>query len=173
LFETQRRDRTMQELMAAERRAAAARLAEDHAAAHADAHRRNIEAARAMMAEAEQRLFRADVARGLVTVAAECQRREHQYPLPSFDASTQREEERHTFTSFLEDAERDRRERAAEENRRRRGMVSGRRSDDGAGCPTLRHHRRAHREPTPPAGTPMKTTSFSLFYISPYYIETI
>jgi hypothetical protein len=38
--------------MAAERRAAVARLAEDHAAARADAHRRNIEAARAAMAEA-------------------------------------------------------------------------------------------------------------------------
>jgi hypothetical protein len=43
--------------MAAERRAASARLAEDHAAACADAHRRNIEAARAAMAVAEQRLF--------------------------------------------------------------------------------------------------------------------
>jgi hypothetical protein len=75
--------------MAAERRAAAARLAEDHTAARADAHRRNIEAARAAMAEAERRLFRADVAVGLVKVAAECQRREHQYPLPSFNASAQ------------------------------------------------------------------------------------
>jgi hypothetical protein len=56
--------------MAAERRAAAARLAEDDAATRADAQRRNIEAARAAMAEAEQRLFRADVARGLATVAA-------------------------------------------------------------------------------------------------------
>jgi hypothetical protein len=45
--------------MAAERRAAAARLVEDHAAARADAHRCNIEAARAAMVEAEQRLFRA------------------------------------------------------------------------------------------------------------------
>jgi hypothetical protein len=42
------------------------------------------------------------------------------------------------------------------------------------GHPTLhRHHHRAHREPTPPAGTPTKTTSFSLFYISPYYVKTI
>jgi hypothetical protein len=130
--------------MAAERRAAATRLAEDHAAAHADAHRRNIEAARAAMAEAEQRLFRADVTGGLATVSAERQRREHQYPLPSFDASAQREEEHRTFTSFLEDAERDRRERASEENRRRRGMVSGRRTDDGA--------EPSNAPPPPPSG---------------------
>lgn len=119
--------------MAAERRAAAARLAEDHTAARADAHRRNIEAARAAMAEAERRLFRADVAVGLAKVAAERQRREHQYPLPSFNASAQRAQERRTFISSLEEAERDRSQRAAEENRRRRGMVSGRLSDDGAG----------------------------------------
>jgi hypothetical protein len=86
-FETQRRERSAQELMAAKRRATTARLAEDHAAARADAHRRNIEAARAAMAEAEQRLFWADVIGRLAMVAAECQRREHQYPLPSFDAS--------------------------------------------------------------------------------------
>jgi hypothetical protein len=128
----------------------------------------------AAMVEAEQRLFRADVAGGLAAVAAERQRREHQYPLPSFDASAQREEERHTFTSFLEDAERDRRERASEENRRRRRMVSTAGPMMDLGHPTLhRHHHRAHREPTPPAGTPTKTTSFSLFYISPYYVETI
>jgi hypothetical protein len=101
--------------MAAERRVAAARLAEDHAAARADAHRRNIEAARAAMAEAEQHLFRAGVTGGLATVAAERQRREHQYPLPSFDASAQREEERRNFTSFLKDAERHRRKRAGGE----------------------------------------------------------
>jgi hypothetical protein len=130
--------------MAAERRAAAARLAEDHAAARVDAHRRNIEAARAAVAKAEQRLFRADVTGGRATVAAERQRREHKCPLPSFDASAQREEDRHTFTSFLEDAERDRRERASEENRRRRGMVSGRRSDDGAGP--------SNAPPPPPSG---------------------
>jgi hypothetical protein len=76
--------------MAAERRATAARLAEDHAAARADAHRCNIEAARAAMAEAERCLFRADVAVGLANVAAERQRRKHQYPLPSFNASAQR-----------------------------------------------------------------------------------
>jgi hypothetical protein len=132
-FETQRRDRAAQELMAAERRAAAARLAEDHTAARADAHRRNIEAARAAMAEDERRLFRADVAVGLAKVAAERQRREHQYPLPSFNASAQRAQERRTFISSLEEAERDRSQRAEEENRRRRGMVSGRLSDDGAG----------------------------------------
>jgi hypothetical protein len=49
------------------------------------------------------------VAGGLAKVAAEHQRREHQYPLPSFNALAQREEERRTFTSFLEEAERDRR----------------------------------------------------------------
>jgi hypothetical protein len=86
-FEMQRRDRAAQELMAAERRAAAARLAEDHTAAHADAHHRNIEAARAAMVEAERCLFRADVAVGLAQVAAERQRHEHQYPIPSFNTS--------------------------------------------------------------------------------------
>jgi hypothetical protein len=40
--------------MVVERRAATARLVEDHAAARTDAHRRNIEAARAAMVEAEQ-----------------------------------------------------------------------------------------------------------------------
>jgi hypothetical protein len=94
--------------MAAERRAAAARLAEDHTAAHADAHHRNIEAARAEMAEAERCLFRADVAVGLAKVAAERQRCEHQYPLPSFNALAQQAQERHTFISSLEEAERDR-----------------------------------------------------------------
>jgi hypothetical protein len=89
-FETQRHDRAAQELMSAERRAAAARLAEDHTAARANAHRRNIEAARAAMAEADRRLFRVDMAVGLAKVAAERQRREHQYPLPSFNASAQR-----------------------------------------------------------------------------------
>jgi hypothetical protein len=88
-FETQGRDRAVQELMAAERRAIVARLAEDHTAARADAHRRNIEAARAAMAEAERHLFRADVAVGLAKMAAEHQRHEHQYPLPSFNASAQ------------------------------------------------------------------------------------
>jgi hypothetical protein len=143
-FETQRRDRAALELMAAKRRAAAARLAEDHAAARADAHRRNMEAARAAMTEGEERLFRVDVAGGLATVAAEHQRSEHQCPLPSFDASAQREEERRTFTSFLKEAERDRLDRAAKENHRRRGMVSGRRSDDGAG--------QSNAPPPPPSG---------------------
>jgi hypothetical protein len=132
-FETQRRDRAAQELMAAKRRAAVARLAEDHATTRADAHRHNIEATRAAMAEADRRLFRADVAGGLAKVAAERQRREHQYPLPSFNASVQREQEHRTFTSFLEEADCDCRQHAVEENRHRRGMVSGRLSDDVAG----------------------------------------
>jgi hypothetical protein len=70
--------------MAAEKRVAMARLVEEHAAARADAHRRNIEGVRAAMAVAEQRLAQADIVGGLATVAAE---RQHQYPLPSFDAS--------------------------------------------------------------------------------------
>jgi hypothetical protein len=119
--------------MAAERRAAAARLAEDHTAARADAHRRNIEAARAAMAEAERCLFWVDVAVGLAKVAAKRQHREHQYPLPSFNASVQRAQEHRTFISSLEEAKRDRSQRVAEENRRCRGMVSGRLSDDRAG----------------------------------------
>jgi hypothetical protein len=110
--------------MAAERRAAAARLADEHVAARADAHRRNIEAARVAMAAVEQRLAQADVAGGLAMVVVESQRHEHQYPLPSFDASAQRQEERRTFSSFLEDAEHRRRERVSEESHRRHGMVS-------------------------------------------------
>jgi hypothetical protein len=100
--------------MAAERRAAAARLAEDHTAAHADAHHHNIEAARAAMAEAERHLFQADMAVGLTKVALESQHREHQYPLPSFNASVQRAQERRTFISSLEEAQRDRSQRAAD-----------------------------------------------------------
>jgi hypothetical protein len=133
-FETRHHDQLAQEFMATERRAAVARLADEHAAARTDAHRRNIEAARAAMSAAEQRLAQADVA--LATVVAGRQQREHQYPLPSFNASSQRQEERHTFTSFLEDAERRRRECVSEESLRRRRMVSRppRRSDDGAGA---------------------------------------
>jgi hypothetical protein len=85
------------------------------------------------MAEAKRRLFRADVAVGLAKVAVEHQRREHQYPLPSFNTSAQQAQECRTFISSLEEAEHDRSQRAAEENRHRRGMVSGRLSDDGAG----------------------------------------
>jgi hypothetical protein len=132
-FEMLRRDRAAQELMATERRVAAARLVEDHAVARADAHCRNIEATRDAMAEAERCLFRADMAGGLAKVAAERQRRKHQYPLPSFNASVQRAQEHRIFTSFLEEAEHERRQRAVEENRRRRGMVFGRLSDDRAG----------------------------------------
>jgi hypothetical protein len=100
------------------------------------------------MAVAEQCLFQEDVTGGLATMA-ERQRREHQYPLPSFDASAQRDEERHTFTSFFEDAECHRRERASEESRRRRGMVSRRQSNDGAGP--------SNAPPPPPSG---ETSSF-------------
>jgi hypothetical protein len=70
-FEMQRHERVAQGLMASERRAAAARLVEDHTAARADAHRHNIKAARVAMAKAERCLFRADVAVGLTKVAAE------------------------------------------------------------------------------------------------------
>jgi hypothetical protein len=127
--------------MTAERRAVAARLVEEHAAAFPGAHRRNIEAARVAMAAAEQCFAQADVAGGL---AVERQLCEHQYPLPSFDASAQQQEEHRTFTSFLEDAERFRRERVSEESRRRRGMVSRRRSDDGTGP--------SNALPPPPSG---------------------
>jgi hypothetical protein len=114
-FETQRRDASAQEFMAAERRAASAKLAAEHATARTEAHHRNSEAARAAMVEAEQRLAQADVAGGLATVAVERQWCEHQFPLLSFDASAERQEERRHFTSFLEDAERHRRERLREE----------------------------------------------------------
>jgi hypothetical protein len=55
-------------------------------------------------------------------------------PLASFDPWAERQEECRTFTSFLEDAERHRRERVLDESRRRREMVPRRpgRSDDGA-----------------------------------------
>jgi hypothetical protein len=153
-FETQCHDWVAPELM-------------DHAAAHANTHRRNMEAVRAAMAEAKQHLFWVDVARGLARVVVEHQRRELPYPLPSFDASAQQEEERRTFTSFLEEAERDRHDRAAEENYRCHGMVSGRRSDDGAG--------QSNAPPPPPSGSSGadEDHSFSLFYISPYYVKTI
>jgi hypothetical protein len=145
-FETWCHDQSAQDFMAAEWRTAAARMADEHAAARADAHRRNIEAARAAMALAEQCLAQADLAGGLAAMAAERQRCEHQYPLPSFDASAQRQEERRTFTSFIEDAERRRRERVSEESHRYRGMVSHppRRSDDGAGS--------SNAPPPPPSG---------------------
>jgi hypothetical protein len=89
LFKMQCRNQSAQELMATERRVAAARLAEEHAVARADADHRNIKVARAAIAAAEQRLLQADVTGGLATVAAERQRCEHQYPLPSFDALAQ------------------------------------------------------------------------------------
>jgi hypothetical protein len=135
----------MQEFMASERRAVAARLADEHDAARADAHHRNNKVARAAMVAAEQRLAQADVARGLATLAVERQRCEHQYPLPSFDASAQQHEECFTFTFFLEYAER-RREHVSEESRRHRGMVScpPRWSDDSAGP--------SNAPPPPPIG---------------------
>jgi hypothetical protein len=63
--------------MAVERRATTARLAEEHAAARANAHRRNIKVVRVAMVAAEQRLFQADVTGCLATVAAERQRCDH------------------------------------------------------------------------------------------------
>jgi hypothetical protein len=55
-FETQHRDEAARHFMHAERSAAAERLGGAQATAHANAHRRNIEAARAAMVVAEQRL---------------------------------------------------------------------------------------------------------------------
>jgi hypothetical protein len=92
--------------MVAERRAAAARLADAQAAAH----RRNIEAARAAMADDEQRLAQADRTGRLATVTAERQRCKSHYPLPSFDPWAERQEERLMFTSFLQDTEHHRHE---------------------------------------------------------------
>jgi hypothetical protein len=88
-FKTQRHDRVAQELMATKRRAAAARLAKDHVATCTDAHRRNIKVARAAMAEADRCLFWTNMAGWLTKVAVERQRHEHQYPLPSINASAQ------------------------------------------------------------------------------------
>jgi hypothetical protein len=72
-FETRRPDQSAQQFMATERTAVVARLADEHAAARADTHLRNIEAARAAMAVSEQRLTQADQAGGLAAVAAERQ----------------------------------------------------------------------------------------------------
>jgi hypothetical protein len=63
-----------------------------------------------------------------------------------------------------------------EESRRRCGMVSRppHQSDDGARPSTAPPPPPSGaREPTPPTGTPMKTSSFSFIYISPYYVKTI
>jgi hypothetical protein len=75
-----RRDEMMQQFMAVERRTAVPRLADAHATARVDAHCHNIEAARAAMAAAEQRLAQADRAGGLAMVATERQCRKNQYP---------------------------------------------------------------------------------------------
>jgi hypothetical protein len=122
-FEMRRRNETTQQFMDAERRTAAARLADAHATACVDAHCHNIEAARAAMAAAEQRLAQADRVGGLAMVKTERQRRKNQYPLASFDPWAERQEERCTFTSFLDDAERRHHERVSEESRSRCGMV--------------------------------------------------
>jgi hypothetical protein len=53
-FEMRRHDQSAQDFMAAERGTAAARMEDEHATVRADAHRCNIEAARAAMAVAEQ-----------------------------------------------------------------------------------------------------------------------
>jgi hypothetical protein len=79
-FETQRRNESVWHFMHAERRAAAARQADTQATAHADAHRRNLKAARTVMAVAEQSLAEADQSGGLASVAEARHRRENQYP---------------------------------------------------------------------------------------------
>jgi hypothetical protein len=60
---------------------------------------------------------------------------QNQYPVTLFDPWAERQEERMTFTSFLEDDKRHRRKRVSGERRRCHRMVSRRpgRSDDGAG----------------------------------------
>jgi hypothetical protein len=45
-------------------------------------------------------------------------------PLPSYEPWQEREEDRQTFTCFLEDAERHRRERVREERQRRHGWLT-------------------------------------------------
>jgi hypothetical protein len=165
--------------MATERRVTAARLVDEHAVTRTDAHHRKIKAARAMMAAAKQRLDQVGIVRGLATMAAERQRRENQYPLASFDPWAEQHEELRKNHHLPRGRRCYRHKRVSEESRRRRGMVSRQpcRSDDGAGHPTLHcHHHQAHWELTPPAGTPMnpmKTSSFSFIYISPYYVKTI
>jgi hypothetical protein len=158
-FETWRRKETTQQFMAAERRAAAARLADEHATARANAHRRNIEATRAAMVVAEQRLAQADRAEGLATVAAKRQRRENQYPLlrSTRGPSGRRNAAPSPPSSRTPSAT------VAGVCRRRAVAAAGWfPADQGSsmtaqGRPTLHHHR-AHRAPTPPARTP-RTTS--------------
>jgi hypothetical protein len=80
-------------------------VAEAQRTARATAHRRNIEAARA------------------ASVAEVRNRHGSQYTLSSYPPWQQRVDEQRTFTSFLGDTERRRRERVTEERHRRRVML--------------------------------------------------
>jgi hypothetical protein len=166
-FETQRCDRAAQELMAAERRATATRLTEDHAAARADAHRRNIEATRAAMTDAEQRLFRADVAGGLTKVARSASVASISTLSPP---SMHRHSERWSAAPSPHSSRRPSATAASARQRRiiaAAGWFPATRPMTELGRPTLHRHHQAHREPPAPVRTPTKTTSFSLFHISP------
>jgi hypothetical protein len=79
-FEMQCRDEAARYFMHVERRAAAERLADAQETACATAHRRNLEAAMAAMAAAEQRLVGADRSGGLASVAEARHHHENQYP---------------------------------------------------------------------------------------------
>jgi hypothetical protein len=85
---------------------------------------------------------------------------------PNRGLATVAAEEHLTFTSFLEDAERHRREHVSEERRRYRGMVPADQAGPmtALGHPTLHHHHRAHRAPAPPARTSRTTPSFRLAF---------
>jgi hypothetical protein len=76
-LEMQHRDKAARHFMHAERRVAAERLGDTQATAHATAHLRNLEAARAAMAVAEQRLAEANRSWGLASVAEARHRREN------------------------------------------------------------------------------------------------
>jgi hypothetical protein len=134
-FETRHCDEAACHFTQVERRVAAAeRLADAQAIARATAHRHNLKAAKAAMTAVEQRLAEAERSGGLASVAEARHLHESKYPLPSYQPWHECQEDRLTFTSFLEDAERRRRKRVTEERNRRRRMVSRpRRSDDGAG----------------------------------------
>jgi hypothetical protein len=73
----QHRDKAARHFMHAERRVAAERLGDTQATAHATTHLRNLEAARAAMAVAEQRLTEANRSWGLASVAEARHRQEN------------------------------------------------------------------------------------------------
>jgi hypothetical protein len=152
-----------------------ARLAEEHAAARADAHRRTSKrrgprwrrlsnaSPRRMWPEAWRWWWRSASDTSISTLSCPSMQRpsDRRSVAPSPPSSR-------TPSAAVASVCRRRAATAA-------GWFSAAGSMTALGRPTLhRHHHRAHLEPTPPAGTPIKTSSFSfLYYISLYYVKTI